>query len=194
MWWLKSGTSISLSIMNTDGFIKTLMVPGMGMIRQRWNSSLLAVPGKTGLSLRSNGTSMNKIKQEDAIAFMKSGKAGFVLHTLKTNKQFKYKVRKKSDTLWWVYTYESFVVQCSPIYIGFIAFSNFAPAHQTNNLTEDGLQAVELFDYCWTKLKTLEVPERLHILHLGACGRCGRPLTDARSLELGIGPECIKRI
>jgi hypothetical protein len=25
---------------------------------------------------------------------------------------------------------------------------------------------------------------------MGSCAKCGRPLTDAKSIELGIGPKC----
>lgn len=29
---------------------------------------------------------------------------------------------------------------------------------------------------------------------VGACSSCGRTLTDPKSVELGIGPECIERV
>ena len=35
-----------------------------------------------------------------------------------------------------------------------------------------------------------EMPDGYKIQHMGKCGRCGRPLTDPLSCELGIGPIC----
>lgn len=35
---------------------------------------------------------------------------------------------------------------------------------------------------------------RMHLLHEGICCRCGRPLTNPSSIELGIGPYCATQI
>lgn len=32
--------------------------------------------------------------------------------------------------------------------------------------------------------------ERMHLYHEGICSRCGRPLTNPESIEIGIGPIC----
>lgn len=32
--------------------------------------------------------------------------------------------------------------------------------------------------------------DRMHLFHEGVCCRCGRPLTNPTSIELGIGPKC----
>ena len=37
------------------------------------------------------------------------------------------------------------------------------------------------------------LPEHTHFLHSGRCARCGRPLTDVKSIELGFGPDCCKK-
>jgi hypothetical protein len=36
--------------------------------------------------------------------------------------------------------------------------------------------------------------ERMHLLHEGICCRCGRPLTNPESIELGIGPVCMDKM
>lgn len=36
--------------------------------------------------------------------------------------------------------------------------------------------------------------DRMHLMHEGVCSRCGRPLTNPASIELGIGPTCAKSI
>jgi len=45
---------------------------------------------------------------------------------------------------------------------------------------------------CGTVIKTKNLPDGYNIEHAGACGRCGKTLTDPESIELGIGPECRK--
>ena len=35
--------------------------------------------------------------------------------------------------------------------------------------------------------------ERMHLLHEGICCKCGRPLTNPESIELGIGPVCAEK-
>lgn len=139
----------------------------------------------------------NRIDQKDAIAFMKGGKAKFVLHTLKTDKQFRYRIKKmaKDDparSTYWIYLENSGL----DVYLGFISATNrlllrTVPDQYSNQDLRDG---IGLFIYCWDKLQSLEVPERLHILHMGFCGVCGRQLKDAHSLEIGIGPDCLKRM
>jgi hypothetical protein len=37
------------------------------------------------------------------------------------------------------------------------------------------------------------LPDGYTIQHVGRCCRCGRTLTTPESVELGIGPECIKK-
>ena len=36
--------------------------------------------------------------------------------------------------------------------------------------------------------------DRMHLLHEGICSRCGRPLTNPASIELGIGPTCYSKL
>lgn len=38
------------------------------------------------------------------------------------------------------------------------------------------------------------LPAMLEVRHEGRCGRCGRKLTVATSIDGGIGPECAKKI
>lgn len=50
------------------------------------------------------------------------------------------------------------------------------------------------FGYVFDHLKHQRLPPKSEIWHEGACGRCGRPLTDPESIARGIGPECIKKM
>ena len=53
-------------------------------------------------------------------------------------------------------------------------------------------KAVIVFKWCWGNILKQTIPDTLHILYDGICGKCHRRLTDAISLEIGIGPECRK--
>lgn len=50
------------------------------------------------------------------------------------------------------------------------------------------------FRYVFDHLRSKRLPPKAAIWHEGACGRCGRPLTDPESIARGIGPECIKKM
>lgn len=36
--------------------------------------------------------------------------------------------------------------------------------------------------------------EHMHLYHEGICSRCGKPLTNPASIELGIGPVCMDKL
>jgi len=42
--------------------------------------------------------------------------------------------------------------------------------------------------------KGLQVPSGYRLEHTGRCGRCGKMLRDAESIQRGFGPECVKYI
>lgn len=45
----------------------------------------------------------------------------------------------------------------------------------------------------WASERQFSDP-KLSVYHEGRCGACGRRLTTPESVELGIGPECIKKV
>lgn len=50
------------------------------------------------------------------------------------------------------------------------------------------------FQHVWKKILDHTLEPNIHILHLGSCSVCSRPLTDAISLTRGIGPICWKNL
>jgi hypothetical protein len=54
--------------------------------------------------------------------------------------------------------------------------------------------AVLCIEYTIKHLQSGKFDNRAQIMHLGACGKCGRALTDPVSIEAGIGPECRKQL
>ena len=54
----------------------------------------------------------------------------------------------------------------------------------------EALNAAYTFHYFIHHIIKRTLPEQFHVYHSGACGRCGRELTDPESIKLGIGPTC----
>jgi hypothetical protein len=44
------------------------------------------------------------------------------------------------------------------------------------------------------KLKINTLPDFVEVWHEGFCGKCGKRLTVPNSIEIGIGPDCIKKL
>ena len=74
------------------------------------------------------------------------------------------------------------------------------PSHIFENHTKfigGSSQPTELsrnFAFVWNHIKNRTLPKEYHILHLGSCSVCSRPLTDPESIRKGIGPICEARI
>lgn len=66
----------------------------------------------------------------------------------------------------------------------------FINAKKNNCPTELSRQ----FAFVWNHLKNRTLPTEYHILHMGSCSVCNRPLTDPDSILRGIGPICLSRI
>ena len=58
--------------------------------------------------------------------------------------------------------------------------------------TNDYKPLAKNFQYVWKGILAQDLTTNYHILHLGSCSICGRPLTEAESLYRGIGPKCWK--
>lgn len=55
------------------------------------------------------------------------------------------------------------------------------------------VEASRNFAWVWHIISGQKIPPNIHILHVGSCSICARPLTDAESLARGMGPICAKR-
>ena len=52
----------------------------------------------------------------------------------------------------------------------------------------------KVFDWTWRHVFNNSLPKSLSVYHYNTCSRCGRKLRDPKSIERGIGPECVKMI
>ena len=105
---------------------------------------------------------------------------------VKSVSQFVYTVKASKYLGWNVYH--------SGSYLGHIHTDHILKLQE--NFKVDTLygQAKEVFAWFWQKLMTDSIPNNIRVYHSGYCGKCGRLLTDAVSLETGFGPECRRKL
>lgn len=128
----------------------------------------------------------NELLPEHALEYMLGGNAILILVSENTDKCFRYRIKQKSPDLYYVSIYPS------GEYIGFIRrdFSGDLTYAPKGDTAED----IQAFRWTFVRLLQKKIPKELHLLHTGICSVCSRPLTDAESLELGIGPVCRKKL
>lgn len=138
----------------------------------------------------------NRISQQYAEKYIKGGKATVIFHNTLTKVQVKFTIlaahkdkhNKRSEvTAYFVYKYGV------PGWLLRIDMSNQTFLNPSSR-DQPSIELAGNFNWIWKKIIARTVPEHIHLLHVGACSVCGRPLTDAISLESGIGPVCAGRI
>lgn len=127
-----------------------------------------------------------KLKHEDALKFILGGKSTFTFLNPKTENRFTFKVKKhKTDD---VYFISVLIGPDTYTFIGTIIDKKYH--HSRKSKISNGAQSVRVFEYILNKLIINNLPDFIEIWHSGACGRCGKPLTDPISIEKGLGPYC----
>ena len=135
----------------------------------------------------------NIIKAENlsAIFGAKQNTGGsFTVVSKKTNKDYTFKVANKS---WKGVTYTHVSVETQYLewsYLG--TFFNGKIFHKRQVISSPSADAISwllsnIKDGNFDKLNN-----SVEVMHLGNCIRCGRVLTDANSIERGLGSECAK--
>ena len=140
------------------------------------------------------------IKQSDAISFMLAGKAEFVLHSTKTNEDFKFLItRRESNSNKEEYVYfVNIVLAREKIYAGHIRFDTnteefiFTQGNKGQSSPKD--RNVRTLMYVLNKLIRYESIDTLRVYHVGKCGRCSKRLTTPESILTGLGPTCSKNL
>jgi hypothetical protein len=143
----------------------------------------------------------NRIKPEHALDYLLGGNAMIILHSTLSGAQYRFKVWRKEDAddpLWYVYD-PVHTLDGKDRYMGFIRkdtrvglYYKQADGIFISKECSAGMQAFQ-----WTILHLIDrkpIPKELHLLHTGSCSVCSRPLTDAESLEWGIGPICRQKL
>jgi len=128
---------------------------------------------------------------EELKQFIYAGKSGFVMTNTKTGASREYLVVQSRDKKRW-YVCKQFVGYIGTLFAGPGAnVLMWSPNSKVSQLSEEFTTFTWLMKQLWEKAA---LPETLHVTHNGNCGRCGRKLTDDKSVELGYGPHCWKML
>ena len=75
-------------------------------------------------------------------------------------------------------------------YMGMLDRNNECRATRKSSFTDQST-AVRVFNFASAIIHGVRpLPQGYQIHHEGACGKCGRPLTDPISIATGLGPVC----
>lgn len=131
-----------------------------------------------------------RIFLDRAYDFMLAGRAFFTVFSTTTQNQRKYIINKKAEGLWWVFVPS---VNPSKEYIGYLRGDVFIVKDDVS-LQQKRAEEIKSFKWIWDHVVKQTLPDNMHILNSGNCAACGRKLTDAFSIESGIGPDCRKKL
>lgn len=142
---------------------------------------------------------MKEMTDPEAIEkFIKAGKATITLKSKKTGNHFTFRIDHKvvhpARSLYFV-NLVSPEVPDEHHYLGMI--NDGRRFERSRATTKEALnsQGFMVFQWFWKWLKFKRcIPDDLLVYHEDKCGRCGNPLTNPESIELGYGPECIRYV
>lgn len=128
--------------------------------------------------------------------FILGGNAVFTVRSHRTNAHFTFRVKKLKSVdgrnqtdKYFVYAMEEYQKFA---YVGIIGVLSGGLILTKASKFKDDSPAVVAFRWVASALWAGEDPRRCDVMHEGSCCRCGRPLDDPESIELGIGPMCRK--
>ena len=117
--------------------------------------------------------------------------ADFTLKSIATGKDYTYKIARKEFKGNW-YTHIS-------VEVGYLDFqylgTYFSGAIRRKGapITTVSAQAIAYVLLAVEGQKFAFLDEKMDLMHKGSCLVCGRTLTDANSIETGLGPVCRNR-
>ena len=77
-------------------------------------------------------------------------------------------------------------------YVGMVENDRFRLTHNSRFLIHTPI--VKGAQYIMRMMRSPKSPTKMTLYHQGMCAVCGRPLTNPKSIESGIGPKCRKRV
>lgn len=140
------------------------------------------------------------IAQDKAFKFMLAGKSEFILHSTKTNGDFKFKLDKK-DSKYNAGEFVYFVflkMGRTDQYAGVMRFnpnsSEFEFKEKDGGPVKANSIEIRSLMFVINKLYREEAVQYLEVYHVGKCGKCGKKLTTPESILTGLGPSCSKSL
>lgn len=139
-----------------------------------------------------------KITDKDQIQmYVYGGKGRFRLKSLKSDKEFEYKISpmSKHNVRYDEYTfYVSLVVFGGTLFLGVLKLEDNKYIHSQKSTRSYDSAEVKGFKWLLNQFeKEGNFPEMMEFYHMGVCSCCARTLTTPESIEMGIGPICFKR-
>ncbi|MCK9417483.1 DUF6011 domain-containing protein [Candidatus Dojkabacteria bacterium] len=137
-----------------------------------------------------------QLKTDYIRKFIIGGKANFTVKSLKTYDHLIFRISKSKerDVKYFVSVdthYGKFMC------IGLLYLSkdgtNFTFV-KSSKMADNDAKSIKVIKYLVDNYLNKNNPtSMLEFYHHGTCARCGRKLTTPQSIEIGIGPECLKR-
>lgn len=129
----------------------------------------------------------NSVSMENVLSFILGGKSEFTIYQ-EPGIQFKYKLKSNATmSLWYVYVLK----ESKYVYAGCInrRFSFFRGTKGCMDREDTPIRGL-----AWVLRHHNRLPEGVKVLHHGKCSVCNRALTDAKSLERGMGSTCYNKV
>jgi hypothetical protein len=145
---------------------------------------------------------LTELKHEYALNFIFGGKGQFTIINKETDNQFSFKIIQ-SDNVKDLYYVDiknrkdiNPVTNSTYVYGGFLVYKDGEAKYYKGAKGKmcDKEQSVRSLMYVINHLIKGDLPEFIKIYDFGKCGHCGRQLTDAHSIEIGVGKECAKQL
>jgi hypothetical protein len=133
-----------------------------------------------------------------AIAFILGGKALFTAVSGKTDNHITFSVRRyrKNPSLFLVFSRADLPDKRGGFkYLGTIHTGAHDKYFSATRKSESIPLHFKTFKWMWSTMMTHgRIPTNVKLLHHGTCGRCGKKLTDPKSIQSGFGPCCRKHL
>lgn len=130
----------------------------------------------------------HKLANDKVLDFLFGGSALFTIRNSETGNHMSFKVTKsKKKDCYFV------IKNDGKIFLGTIFDKNKFVLGKNNQSLMDSPE-VKAFTFVFYNLLKKTLPSKVEIWHSGKCCRCGRTLVDPLSCELGIGPECRRKM
>lgn len=129
-----------------------------------------------------------KLDHSKAIDFILAGNSHTTFLNTESKNRFTFQVRKhKKDDIFFVSVLTG---PDSYTFIGSIKQNKYK--HSPKSTISAAAKSVKTFEYVFNKLVINTLSEIVEIWHEGSCGKCGKRLTDPKSIKSGFGTFCLK--
>ena len=138
---------------------------------------------------------------EDIRDFILGGKADFTIHQEATDRskdaQYKYIIKANENSTCWFVSTE--MLEGVPIPENMYTtsrncvYQGYLKRDMSFNIGKKGIADYNeraINGLLWVLRNAANLPPFVHVYHHGKCSKCGRKLTDAKSLRCGMGPKC----